>query len=803
MKVGTWSKGYSWKHPTWTMTIDAAHSVYGVDTKLKFQNQKNAKRGLAAHVVPREILEPIVIPKHGPALAQETKSVDAGKSAGTLIGGAEAKVGQWVMSTKDGLVGQITGFPNLEKYPNDVWVTTPDGEKKSRKITKLKGVPNPSAKELVIPFNDTKLADGTPVAIGMHIRAGVTGKEIEGTVLKSNAEGYVHVLDDASGKKMWRKASTGVLLDPLDADAIVEMKTGMKVSSPGKALGVVKYPAPDGSILPSQVNRDDWVALGRGLTKDGYVPMVGMRVRDSKGSQALVIVRVKSVYDPSPNSVKVWDGAQHKYMWRAVTGLYVDHAAELGDGDTTIPRVKELFRGQDDPIAKMTDGSVIYKVVTKQYVPSRSHGTGSHADVAIHVVVRPTTSGGADSVQIIRDEGYATQMQNAIYLFENAKSVERVAIIDSSSPLRAQTSTNNATKQQKLTVFDPAVTTHAAIVNEAEVKELEAKLALAGGVPAKTVDATSITPLPRPHVPDENNVYPPIPPITMAGSGKTFADAPAALPQAQSILGAVHSVVESRGSSEPGSSLHYGLGDADLIEDMMVRTQIVVDPDGKESVELRFHLHEPAIDALADQLLVRDGAKKGAWVQSQVSPKSLVPGDTITVRKASGNGQLKPGDGQYVPNATVAGPPTLIGTSTHGLDLYRIPVTFNDGSLGEVDAEQRSSPSIWLHTFDPTKAQAGTGTVTLSPRAAQEGWTQVAESMGYSYGDTPQIKTGSGSGSIAGISGVYLDENGRKHIKDGNFKTMEALSMSTSRQRRRARGTPLLPTSGRRRSEQQ
>lgn len=774
MKIGTWEKK-GWKYNTWIMKIDAGHSAYGVETQMTFHNQKTAKRGLAPHIVPREILEPVVIPKHDKALTQEVKSIDAGKSAGTLIGGDQAVVGQWVMSTKDGLVGKITGFPNLEKYPNDVWVTTPDGVKKSRKITMLKGVPDPSAKELVVPFNDTKLSDGTPVAIGMRVRVGTTAKEIEGVVLKSNADGYVQVLDDSSGKKLWRKASTGVLLEAPDPDAVPEMKTGMKTSSPGKALGAVKYPAPDGSVLPSQGKlRDDWVALGRGLTKDGYVPMVGMRVRDSKGSNSLVVVRVKSVYDPSPNSVKVYDPSQKKYLWRAVTGLHVDHAAELGSGDSAIPRVKELLNGGGAEIPNLPDGSVIYKVVTQQYVYGRGTGGGSYASVSRYYVAKPTT-GGSETMLLVRDEYAAPGSSIAWSLIERAETVERVAVVDSSSNLRAQTSTNNSTKQQKLSVFDPNVTTHALIVNADEVKDQEAKLALAGGVAPKTVEATSITPLPRPHVPDENNVFPTIPQITGAGSGKTFADPPKSLPQAASILGAVHGVVASRGSSAPGSSLHYGLGDADLIEDMIVRTQIVVDDNGKESVELRFHLHETAIDKLADQLLVKDGAKKGAWTQTSVTPDALLPGDQISVRKASTTGALKPGQGEFVPNGTVAGAPKLIGQSTNGLDLYRIPVTFNDGSLGEVDAEKRLSASIVLHTFDPEKTQAGTGQAMLSPRAAEEGWTQVADKMGYSYGSTPLIPTGSGgSSSISGISGVYLDENGRKHITDGNFTKVAA-----------------------------
>lgn len=772
MKVASFKKAYAWKSSTWVVTIDAYHSAYGVDTQLKFKSQKDAKVGLAAHIVPREILEPVVIKKHDSAKTQEQKFVGVQKSAGTLVGGDQAVVGQWVMSTKDGLVGKITGFPNLDKYPNDVWVTTPDGQKKSRKITMLKGVPNPSAaatKELIVPMPDVKLSDGTPVPLDAHIRAGITGKEIEGIVLKVNTDGYVLILDDASGKKMWRKASTGVMLEAPDPDAVLEMKTGASVSTPGKPIGAVKYPAPDGSILPSQgAERDAWVLLDRALTKDGYVPMVGMRVRDSKG-QSLVVVKVKSVYDASPNSVKVYDVEQKKYMWRAVTGLHVDHAAELGAGDSSVARVKELFRGADDPIPNLPDGTVIYKVTRKQWVSSRDpSGSGAATEVTSYVVSKPTTATGSSQLKLINDNGYGLQNLDAAYLIEQALSVERVAMIDSSSGLRGQTSTDATTQQQKLTVFNPNTTTHGVVVNEAQVKELEAKLALAGGVPAKTVPATSVTPLPRPFVPDEDNVYPVIPQITMMGSGLELAQPPQSLPQAQSILGAVSAAVATRGSNEPGTSLHYGLGDSDLIEDMTVRTQIVIDDDGNESVELRFGLLEPAIDKFADQVLVRDGAKKGAWTQTQTNPKDLLPGDTISVRKSSSTGVLKPltGGGASVPNATVAGPPKLIGQSTNGLDLYRVPVTFQDGSLGEVDAEQRMSPSITLHTFDFEKVQQGTGNVTLSPRAQKEGWVQVHNQMGYAYGNKPSVQIGH-SGSATGI---YLDENGRKHVTDGMFQ---------------------------------
>jgi hypothetical protein len=111
-----------------------------------------------------------------------------------------------------------------------------------------------------------------------------------------------------------------------------------------------------------------------------------------------------------------------------------------------------------------------------------------------------------------------------------------------------------------------------------------------------------------------------------------------------------------------------------------------------------------------------------------------------------------------------------MGQSKSGLDLYRVPVTFSDGSYGEVDIEQRVDSSVPLFVFDPTKTQPGTGTTVFSPKAQAEGWTVALEAMAYAYGDTKFVSVGGDSSQW----GLYVDPNGRKHVKDGNWQKIGA-----------------------------
>jgi hypothetical protein len=360
--------------------------------------------------------------------------------------------------------------------------------------------------------------------------------------------------------------------------------------------------------------------------------------------------------------------------------------------------------------------------------------------------------------------------ENAI---AQSTSIERVAVLDPAAD-KVFTANIPGGKMpiQNGIVHDPKTSFELALAED-EMAKLKLSEGLEAMPPPKTIEAGIIAELSRPpSVPSTEE--PDIPQITGAGAPLNELAPQLNGTSAKSIVGAVAETIRKSGKSDPDSGVHYGMGDSDYIEDMMVRTQLVDDNDtGERFVEVKFGLLESKVDALADQLVLPAGAMKGGWSKTQVSPGDLVTGDKIAVRVGY-TGSLKPHGESRVPTATVGGSPTLIGKSQTGFDVYRVPVAFANGDVGEVDMEARPTPSIPLFVFDPElvvpPATSSYGTVpqALSVTAQNAGW-KVEDGYGYQ-----RAKVDAVTGDSPSSYGIFVDKTGVKQVSQGQYLDMRS-----------------------------
>jgi hypothetical protein len=218
-----------------------------------------------------------------------------------------------------------------------------------------------------------------------------------------------------------------------------------------------------------------------------------------------------------------------------------------------------------------------------------------------------------------------------------------------------------------------------------------------------------------------------------------------------------------------------GLGDSDVVEDMMFQTQMVRDAQGNEWVETRFRLNPTYAKKAGATFITASGGQMGDWAYLTRNPTDLVAGDAISVRLASGGGKVPKdalrlnGDpGQHLtPNATVTAK-TLIGKNESGTyDVWRIEVVTANGDTGWLDLEDRGTSSVSVGTWDPTKVRQTNGVKGLNPNAQNEGWSIKHHDIGYSragsgnseqYDDTAK-KLSTGSLAEVGGSGYVLQRN--------------------------------------------
>ncbi len=303
-------------------------------------------------------------------------------------------------------------------------------------------------------------------------------------------------------------------------------------------------------------------------------------------------------------------------------------------------------------------------------------------------------------------------------------------------------------------------------VHEQEVAKAEKEAAIleaiaSGSVisPAVSVTHEQLTNFPADQKAIDNspvgdNLGPELPTVT--GILPDFKSYPTSIKQDNSatLADAATHAIEHKDSTDVGTSVHYGLADSDHIEDMLVRFQIIRDKDGAEKLELRFRLREDHAETLADTMFSAGGVKTGSWVANDlVRPSELSSGDSIAVRVAS-NGTNKPlapvteNSTHLSPNAEVV-KTEFIGIGENGLDRYRVTFSTVDGDVGQMDLEDRDSPSVNIFVYDPAVkvTQNGSMKPELTPRAEVAGW-HVAGKGALPYEVTlknEQDATGAGS----------------------------------------------------------
>jgi hypothetical protein len=271
------------------------------------------------------------------------------------------------------------------------------------------------------------------------------------------------------------------------------------------------------------------------------------------------------------------------------------------------------------------------------------------------------------------------------------------------------------------------------------------------GIPPKY--SGGLSPLPKPaDAPEPPKPEPgkalskyPEPPQPVSDPARLGGDP--AVPQSLTVEQAYNGVVDrwKKGEFSPGSGVQYSMTDSDKIEDMTVRTQIAENVDGKNYVEVRFNLLEPAVDDLSDRLLTVENEAPvlpvGGWESSSVFVSDLVPGDRLAARISTFEdleGTLKPEQNASTPNVMVTDFPLLIGKSPDGIyDVYSVPIVNAAGVPGVVYIQKRESPSIakfdWDPDMMPPPAPAGTGKpATLSPVAEGMGWKIHSTGIGTS-----------------------------------------------------------------------
>ena len=190
----------------------------------------------------------------------------------------------------------------------------------------------------------------------------------------------------------------------------------------------------------------------------------------------------------------------------------------------------------------------------------------------------------------------------------------------------------------------------------------------------------------------------------------------------------------------------YGLGDHDVIEDMMVRTQTVRDAQGVEYVEVSFRLDINAARKAHTTFITSSTNEAGDWQSINRNPTNLVPGDLMAVRVASGGGvapkgALRPDENGTVPNVTVVAAPVLIGKNKDGLlDVWRTQVMTANGDIGFLDLEDRSGEdTVVIFDWDPTKPRLTTGNKSLNPNAQNDGWKVKTNKLSWASSGNWQV----------------------------------------------------------------
>lgn len=382
--IGKWSKN-NWTN-YYSYVIDADHSITGYDIKGQLGKKSHVKVAVGLNVIP-----PPAKPEKKKSAAKE--AVEAVKQAISkdipgspiLSTGEEAKLGNWVQSTKGGggFVGKIVGWPDQDQHPGLAFAVSKDGIQKIVKLKTQKLVPEPDDIDGIslvdgVPsaYVEHKFGDGSVPKVGQHVKAGTPGKEIEGIVTNMNLEqGFVYILTPDGKTKSKTFSVTTVLNEPdliwdPDVPAVVKLGNLETPATPGTPNGDVLYPAPDGGTIvqplglvesyEDAVTKKSSLPMSTAKTKDGYVPTPGMHVKDKDGN-SFVIVGTYTEVSADVELLSTDFGNPSKIV--PINSVYVDHAQELQGfaGNPTL-EIKGINYLTHPDGGKFPEGTVLYAV---------------------------------------------------------------------------------------------------------------------------------------------------------------------------------------------------------------------------------------------------------------------------------------------------------------------------------------------------------------------------------------------------------------------------------------------------------
>lgn len=767
VQVGTWTSYFTGNGGNGRrVVIDAEFT--GTGQPRAFTARLTEVRRLCRSVI-------VISPEHVLKVQSKSAKAKAKKAAivwktGSLSDGSKVESGLDVRYVVDGSEGVIVGsiHPSRNDY---VFVKFKDGSIDVVDTSALVNISAPTEPIVTVDVPTADLApevieamaktpekfttaDGNFPIVGMKVEAGKAGKVIRGYVTTVNDAGYIKVKDETTGKVSWRSIKvTKVIAAPGGGDTTLVAATAATIKTesspePDFALAGVE-------ILQSAEDLEVFKAHGGITTFDGYIPRVGLPVIDRSGVR-LVIAKSSSnkktvlVYDPE---------TPEKLKSRSVDALTIDVASYNG----VYGAISEITLVSNGAVTTMSSspipqGSSIYSATS-----ANGEKRGLHYLYAVapngNVYRSHKTYNGVvwQFAYHAADEFFAGK-----YL---GGSIEKLGVVGNSETGTQLIFEVPKQPSTKILIDLPASDTPDIVELVASKKaELAPKIVTDTGVETLkpytgTIDAGDVPRgvFPEPPATKKNKKRKKTgsaPAVT--GAGADLSTKPAGMEDKEGVLSvaqAAESVITNRSAPAANGGVRYALMDEKLVEDTLVRFQVVRAPDGTEYVEMRFRLQEESSEALADQLLTSDSTEFGAWaMQDVVFPTELVEGDYISVSYSAEYGVLRPSPDSDIANARIVTAPVLIGASTRGgVPVYRAQVLLHTGETSYIDLEERSGASVARIAWDPDIVRTKKGTSWgLSPGAKDEGWTQVASGIGAQYPE-----------------GVHVDENGVAQLSPG------------------------------------
>lgn len=731
--IGTYSSQYN-SGGYVQYTVFAAYTADGKNYTRTAKSKADARlEAMSVAIVPT-LAGPGDVPKKSASKSLQSATE---KVSGLTVDGKPVVVGTKVTHIDSGITGTVTNWPNQEKYPNLVYVTTDDGTKKTITVKKLKLSEDEVAPGAygTVAFAGSKTADGkTPVA-GQKIKTGKAG--LVGTLIKVNEKnGYVTVLLDDGTKKTTTLATTYVIEEPSSDPVASTAASVAKVSSKPKSTATPNYSLSNLEVeLPGQDDESKAKFLAKGKRKlmaDGSVPYVGMSVVDKAGNK-YIVAEIPDKWSSSPNGIRLIPVGSESFSVKVTTKqtntLSVDVEAEnnKGIGIKSVSIQTQKYGGDsEEKTIELPTGALVFRREAK-----------SRNDLGQVVVVLP--DGKYFSGSGYGSGGPYELDKSTLLNWITDPDWQIVARGDSSSTKSyvSTAGTKYTTYAANGEITPTSLVSTSFVYDEADIAEGTSVEKLIADFNQNKFEQSGLT-IPE-HVSIGNPLIPPPMPEELKTKVKIDFPQPSGeqkqnfkrkplIPKAMSVSEAVADVLKDKDSTEPGTSVSFATLDSVSLVDQQVRFQVVIGPDGTEYVETRFKLSSGAADAIGTKI-VSSETKTGAWVGKNVGVKDLSDGDAITVREGTtaGNKVLKPYASNQ-PNARIVGEPVKVadaqGPGTY--DTYRFKVVMSTGEVGEVDIQDRSADGgvVVKYEYDWTKVLPGVA-LGLTTDAEQEGWARL------------------------------------------------------------------------------